>query len=85
MAFCRNQEVNVGKTSIKAQSSFSNDENDRENFKATKNLVNYKIRDNKQQYYNCLFQNNECRTKDTWNGINSLLGKTRNSTNSTLS
>ena len=66
---------------LKRKAICSNDENDWENFKAIKNLVNYKIRDSKNQYYNSLFLNNVGRTKETWSGINSLLNKTKSSSN----
>ena len=66
---------------VKREAICSNDENDWENFKAIKNLVNYRIPDNKKQYYNSLFLNNVGRTKETWSSINSLLNKTKSSTN----
>ena len=66
---------------LKRKAVYTNDENDWVNFKTAKNLVNYKIRDSKKQYYNSLFQLNVGRTKETWNGINSLLSKSKNSTN----
>ena len=66
---------------VKREAICSNDENDWENFKAIKNLVNYRIPDNKKQYYNSLFLNNVARTKETWSSINSLLNKTKSSTN----
>jgi hypothetical protein len=45
------------------------DESDWVNFKTKKNLVNYKIRNSKQQYYNSYLSNNVGRTKETWKGI----------------
>ena len=65
---------------LKRKAVYTNDENDWINFKTAKNLVNYKIRDSKKQYYNSLFQLNVGRTKETWNGINILLSKSKNST-----
>ena len=66
---------------LKRKAVITNDENDWTNFKTKKNLVNYKIRNNKKQYYNSFFQNNVGRTRKTWKGINSLLSKDKNSIN----
>ena len=65
---------------FKRKAVYTNDENDWVNFKTAKNLVSYKIRDSKKQYYNSLFQHNVRRTKETWNSINSLVSKSKNST-----
>ena len=65
---------------LKRKAVYTNDENGWLNSKIAKNLVDYKIRDSKKQYNNSLFMLNAGRTKKTWNGINSLLSKSKNST-----
>ena len=60
---------------------YTNDENDWFSSQIAKNLVDYKIRDSKKQYYivRCLCST-QVELKKTWNGINSLLSKSKNST-----
>ena len=65
---------------LNGKAVYANEQNDWFNFKTAKNLVNYKIRDSKKQCYNSLFMLNAGRTKETWNGINSLLSKSKKST-----
>ena len=51
---------------LKPKAVITKDESDWVNFKTKKNLVNYKIRNSKQQYYNSYLSNNVGRTKETW-------------------
>ena len=64
---------------LKRKAVITKDESDWLSFKTKKNLVNYKIRNSKQQYYNSYFSNNVGRTKETWKGINSILSKAKKS------
>jgi hypothetical protein len=64
---------------LKRKAVITKDESDWVNFKTKQNLVNYKIRNSKQQYYNSYFSNNVGRTKETWKGINSILSKAKGS------
>jgi hypothetical protein len=64
---------------LKRKAVNTKDGSDWVNFKTKKNLVNYKIRNSKQQYYNSYFSNNVGRTKETWKGINSILSKAKGS------
>jgi hypothetical protein len=64
---------------LKRKAVITKDESDWLNFKTKKNLVKYKIRNSKQQYYNSYISNNVGRTKETWKGINSILSKAKGS------
>ena len=64
---------------LKRKAVITKDESDWLSFKTKKTLVNYKIRNSKQQYYNSYFSNNVGRTKETWKGINSILSKAKKS------
>jgi hypothetical protein len=64
---------------LKRKAVITKDESDWVNFKTKKNLVKYKIRNSKQQYYNSYISNNVDRTKETWKGINSILSKAKGS------
>ena len=48
-----------------------------------KNKVNYEIKNAKMNYYNDFFKNNPRSIKNTWRGINNLIGNGIQSTNIT--
>ena len=43
-------------------------------YKHMKNKVNYEIRNTKMNYYNAFFKDNRRNIKNTWKGINRLIG-----------
>ena len=65
---------------LKQIAVLTNEESAWFNFKNLKNQVNFKIRENKTQYYNSFFNDNLGDSKKTWNGINTILSKNKNLT-----
>ncbi|CAB4020536.1 Hypothetical predicted protein, partial [Paramuricea clavata] len=65
---------------LKRIAVLTNEESAWFNFKNLKNQVNFKIRENKTQYYNSFFNDNLGDCKKTWNGINTILSKNKNLT-----
>ena len=43
-------------------------------YKQMKTKVNYEIKNSKMNYYNAFFKNNRRNIKNTWKGINRLIG-----------
>ena len=46
-------------------------------YKHKKNNVNYEIKNAKMNYYNAFFKDNRRNIKNTWKGINRLIGNER--------
>ena len=46
-------------------------------YKQMKTKVNYEIKNSKMNYYNAFFKNNRRNIKNTWKGINRLIGNER--------
>ena len=74
------KELIIQRDKLERKAILTNLENDRSNYKTSRNEVNTKLRDAKRNYYSTTIAGQKFNPKRAWKSINSLLGKQKKPT-----